>query len=131
MDEDLHRAIALLEQDAPDANPPVMVVLPPDAGEAIIGNRSGFIRLAIAALKAAQGTDQKFKKEPWVYQQDLDWTIDGLKFDASAHIYMPQKPSGWRRFRQKAFGLTVLLFLLGCFGIGFVTLVGWFFHNSK
>jgi hypothetical protein len=126
MDENLQTAIGLLETEAKGSeNPAAMVVLPPDMGDSILGNRGGFVLLAIAALKAAQGQDQKFAKEPWVCHEDVDWEIDGLKFDALAHMHLPEKPPKWRVWRSNMIEIAVMALLVGCFVVGLGTLVSW------
>jgi hypothetical protein len=132
MDEDLQTAIGLLEREAEqNEKTPAMVVLPPDMGDSMLGNREGFILLAVAALKAAQGQDQKFAKEPWVCHEDADWQIAGLKFDALAHMHLPEKPTKWQQRRQNASGLAIGLFLIGCFTTGVVTILHWAFRWPK
>jgi hypothetical protein len=126
MNEKIEAAIAFLEEESLTSDhPPSMVVMPPNMGESIVGNRGGFLRLSIAAAKAAQGQDQNLNKQPWVRHEDFDWQIKSLSFDDSAHIYLPEKPTKWQRRRQNALGLAVGLFLLGCLATGFITIVRW------
>jgi hypothetical protein len=126
MDEKIESAIALLEEEALKLEkPPAMVVMPPDMGESILGNRGGFIRLAVAAMKAAQGQNQNLNKQPWVCAEDFDWQIKGLSYDEYAHMHLPEKPTKWQIRRQSAIGLIVGLSLVGCFMVGFVTIIHW------
>src|SRR5260370_41186236 len=99
-----------LESDAPTA----MVVMPPDMGESILGNRGGFLRLAIATARAAQGQNQNLNKQPWVCHEDVDWQIEGLSYAEYAHIHLPEKPTKSQRTRQNAFVLSVISLLMGC-----------------
>jgi hypothetical protein len=92
MDEKIETAIALLEGEAAKSDkPPAMVVMAPDMGESILGNRAGFLRLAIAAVRASQGESQNLDMQPWVCHEDDDWQIRGLSFDEYAHMHLPEK----------------------------------------
>ena len=72
-------------------HPPAMIVLPPDAGF-ISGNSGGFVRLAIASLKAAKGEAQSFEGQPWVGAwEEYDWMLSGLTPDENAHKYLTLK----------------------------------------
>ena len=106
------------------ADPPAMIVLPPDSGQFIIGNSGGFVSLAIAALKAAQGEPQPFKDARWVGQKDLDWALKGLQHDPSAHIYLPPKPTIWLNILR----FIVPVFLMLCLAAGFVSVIRWGYH---
>jgi hypothetical protein len=132
MDEKIESAIALLEEEALTLDkPPAMVVMPPDMGESILGNRGGFIRLAVAAMRAAQGQNQDLIKQPWVCAEDFDWQIKSLSYDEYAHIHLPEKPTKWQRRRQNAIGLAVGLSLMGCLAVGFLTITHWVFSWPK
>jgi hypothetical protein len=126
MDEKIEAAIALLEEEAlKSEKPPAMIVMVPDHEKSILGNKGGFLRLAVAAVRASQGQNQNLDKQPWVCNEDLDWQIEGLSYHASAHIYLPEKATKWQRRRQNAIGLTVISLLMGCLAVGFVTIVHW------
>lgn len=71
--------------------------MPPDSGEFIIGNEAGFVLLAIAALKAAKGAEQRFKYEAWIGEAELDWGIAGLQPDGEAHLHLADDPSMHRQ----------------------------------
>jgi len=93
---EIEQAIALLETIKSDeGSSPAVVLMPPDSGEFIRGNSGGFVRLAIASLKAAQGQSQNFRGEPWIGIEEYDWILGGLKHDADAHLYLPKKKRGW------------------------------------
>lgn len=126
----ISHALALLDGPAENsAYPPAMVVLPPDSGNFILGNRDGFICLAVAALKAAQGEEQSFKGKPWVKIEDLDWGVRGLKLDPNAHIYLPTKRTRFQKAWRNVLGLLVVLLIVVCALIGFATVViGLFRH---
>ena len=102
----ISQALNILESDdVNSAHPPAIIILPPDSGQFIVGNRDGFIRLAVASLKAARGEEQPFKREPWVVVEDLDWSVAGLKHDASAHIYSRTQRTRlqhWHTHEQKS-----------------------------
>jgi len=118
-----------LENVQVDANrPPAVVVMPPDTGDFIIGNPEGFVRLPIAALKAARGEDQAFRKEPWWIDYELDWPLKGLKLDPSAHIYLPSTRSRPRRAWDTAWGVGAPLLAAVCLVVGLVTIVRWVIH---
>jgi hypothetical protein len=126
MNEKIEAAISLLEEETLKSDSlPAMVVMPPDMGDSILGNRGGYLLLAIAAMRAAQGQNQNWKKQPWVCHEDVDWQIEGLSYDEYAHLHLPEKPTKWQRRRQNALGLFVAVFLMGCLGIGFVTIIHW------
>jgi hypothetical protein len=109
----------------PEDKPPAMVVMPPDMGDSILGNRGGFFHLAIAALKAARGEEQKFEDAPWVYHNDIDWQIHGLKPDPNAHIYLPEKQTRFQQIKGAVLGYVLLFALVGLIVTGFVTFLGW------
>lgn len=125
MQDGIAEALARLEiiENTSD-KPPAMIVLPPDSGQFIIGNSGGFVSLAIAALKAAQGEPQPFKNARWVGEQDLDWALKGLQHDPDAHIYLPPTPTIW----LKTMRFIVPVFLMLCLVIGFASVVQWGYH---
>jgi hypothetical protein len=113
------QALALLEKPEIDvAHPPAVVVMPPDSGDFILGNRDGFVRLAVASPKADRGEAQSFKDKDWVRIEDLDWGISGLKPDPSAHI--------WRSGLGSLVVLLLVLFIL----VGSITTVRLALHVS-
>ena len=119
-------SLSLLEKIDPAApDPPAMIVMPPDSGDFIIGNSGGFVRLAIAALMAAQGQPQAFKNEAWVSVQDLDWGVQGLKLDPTAHIYLPPKRTRLQHIGGSLWGYCLLLLVVGVWVTGFVTILHW------
>jgi hypothetical protein len=126
MDEKIEAVLALLEEEAlKSEEPPATIVMVPNHEQSILGNRGGFLRLAIATVRAAQGHSQNLDKQPWFCNEDLDWQIKGLSFDDSAHTYLPKKKTEWLRRRQNALSLALGLFLLGCLTVGFLTIVHW------
>jgi len=117
---EISQAIALLETiENDEASSPAVVLMPPDSGEFIRGNSGGFVRLAIASLRAAQGQPQRFRDEPWIGVDEQDWILQGLKPDADAHVYLPKKKTGWLYDK-----VVLVLFafvgiaVLACFSIG-------------
>jgi hypothetical protein len=132
MDERIEAAIALLEEEAQKSEkPPAMIVMVPDNEKLILGNRGGFLRLAVAAVRASQGQNQNLDKQPWVCNEDLDWQIEGLSFDDYAHAYLPDKLTRRQRQRQNAINLFIGLSLVGCLAIGVVTIIHWIFGWPK
>jgi len=129
MDEEIARAIDVLEKALSDSDQPSAVVIqPPDSGEFILGNRGGFVHLAITSLKAALGKAQSFENESWLVIEDLDWGIKGLKPDESAHIYLQAKLTRTQRIRRSIFGF-LIVFLAALFLIvGSITIVRWIIH---
>ena len=102
------------------------VLMPPDSGEFIVGNEAGFVRLAIAALKAAKGAEQRFKGEAWIGEAELDWGIAGLKPDAEAHLHLADYPSMHRQsLLERLRGYALLAAILTPFVVGFVSIVLW------
>jgi len=127
-DEGIASALSVLENlTAEPGEPPAMVVMPPDSGAFMLGNRGGFIRLAVAALKAAQGQHQISKNEPWIVEGEAQVSVKGLKPDTSAHIYLPeiQTQKRFQRLRSSFLYSVLLLFLLTCSVIGLVTMCQW------
>src|SRR4051794_18958853 len=121
--EDLERVVAMLDAIPNDpAQPAATIVMPPDSGKFIIGNTGGFIRLAIAALKAAQGQKQGFKAEPWFSNEDLDWAVKGLEHDDSAHVYLPSRQTRIQRTINSFWGCTITLLIAVCILVGFVNI---------
>jgi hypothetical protein len=132
MNQEIDAAIALLEEEALNSDkPPAMVVLAPDMGESILGNRGGFLRLAIAAARAAQGHNQNLDEQPWVCHEDADWQIEGLKFDDLAHFHLPEKPTRWQNLRSQVIGAVVLLLFIACFVVGIGTIASWIFGRHR
>jgi len=109
--------------------PPATIVMPPDSGKFIIGNTGGFIRLAIASLKAAQGQKQDFKSEPWFRDADIDWTVKGLESDESAHVYLSPKLTRIQRIFRSIVGFLVPLLFAICLMVGVVTVVYWLYRH--
>ena len=102
--------------------------MPPDSDGFIIGNAQGFVNLAIASLKAAQGEEQSFKSYPWWVNYDLDWSLPGLKPDTSAHLYLPVERGGLRRLGHKAVGYGVFSLGAICLVVGLIVILRWLFH---
>jgi hypothetical protein len=127
--ERVEAALAILEEAQPDSTePPATVVMPPDSGDFIIGNSEGFVHLAIASLKAAQGEKQSFKNYPWWVNYELDWTIPGLKLDPRAHIFLPLAVTGFRLLWSKVWGYGAPLLAAMCLVVGVVTVIRWVMH---
>jgi hypothetical protein len=126
-DAAIDEAIRILEAEQMNSElPPAIVVMPPDTGEFIHGNRGGLVRLAIAALQAAKGEDQSFEKQPWVVDNDYDWGVQGFKYDALSHMELPPKrPKCWARVRAELAGYVTLLVLLTPFTVGLITMGTW------
>ena len=122
----VEEALIILEQYPwGESQPAATVVMPPDSEEFIIGNESGFVRLAIAALQAAQGEEQRFEKQEWVVAEDYDWGVRGFKPDEYAHLYLPEKLTKWQRVRQSIIGLTVLAVVLAIMLAGLISIGTW------
>jgi hypothetical protein len=124
----LETALETLEEIEDDStHPAAMIVLPPDTGF-INGNSGGFVQLAIASLKAAQGEPQSFKGQPWVGVYEYDWMLGGLTPDESAHIYLLPKKTRKSWIADKILLVVVAvfcIFLSACLSIGAFTI----FHS--
>jgi len=103
--------------------------MPPDSGKFIIGNTGGFIRLAIAALHAAQGQKQDFEGEPWFRNEDFDWTVKGLEPDDSAHVYLPPEQTRFKQIVGSIFSYMLMVLIVGCLLVGFVNIVHWLYRH--
>jgi hypothetical protein len=124
--EDVRTALEILENvEWGSGDPPAVIVMPPDSGEYMIGNAGGFVRLAVAALKAAQGEQQSFANEPWVNDYEMDWGVKGLKPDPSAHIYLPPTLTPRQRLWRGVWGYGAPLSLAICLAIGVITIIRW------
>jgi hypothetical protein len=122
-------ALALLEDvKETETEPPATVILPPDSGGFIIGNAQGFVKLAMASLRAAQGEEQSFKDYPWWVDCELDWSLPGLKPDPSAHVYLPPRRDGLRHLLIKAFGYGLFFTAAICLIVGIGTIIYWLRH---
>jgi hypothetical protein len=130
VEQEIARALEVLEAALPQLElPPAVVILPPDSGQFLIGNRGGFVHLAMASLKAAQGEEQRFKKVSWFVIEDLDWGVAGLKPDESAHIYLPAKQTRVQKAIRSATGLLVALLATVCLLVGFINIIRWIVHS--
>lgn len=122
-------ALEMLGSLQSDANrPPAAVVMPPGQGDFIVGNSGGFVQLAIAALRAAGGEEQLFKKESWWIDYDLDWSIKGFKPDPDAHIYLPPTKTRFQNLWRNLLGLCVVAAILTSLLVGAVTIFTWLMH---
>ncbi len=124
--EKIDTALLLLEEVTADImHRPAVVVMPPDSGAFVIGNKGGFLQLAIASLKAAQGEQQKFNNAPWITGLELDWGLSGFKPDENAHTYMTKSRSGFRLLLNQLAKYIILSLIVGIFISGFVTALHW------
>jgi hypothetical protein len=119
-------ALAALEQARlATEESPAIIRLAPDSDAYVLGNRDGYVQLAIASLKAAQGHNQSFKNVPWVDTEEEDWGLHGLRYDSSAHVYLrsPETRLGkfWSAFIPLALAVCCLVGL-GTIGYGVVHL---------
>ena len=129
MNDSIEEVVALLEgvsSNSPET--PAMIFLPPDSGDFIIGNQGGFVRLAIASLKAAQGERQLFKNKPWISDDDLDWSSRGLKYDEHAPLHLPAKRTLFQKILRSILGFSLMGIFLVCFVVGLITTFHWFFR---
>jgi hypothetical protein len=125
--ERIDAALATLEQASlgQDQPPAIVRLAPPDNSAYLLGNRDGFVQLAIASLRAARGQDQSFKKVPWICEEDLDWGLLGLKYDSSAHMSLRPPQKWWGKLLSTVLLLALLLCLLvglGAIGYGVIHL---------
>jgi hypothetical protein len=121
---EIAQAIALLENiDEDPAYPPSVILMSPDSGNFINGNAGGFVHLAIASLRAAQGEQQSFKNASWVGVDETDWILHGLTPNADAHLYRPTK----RRKLNDRVALVLAAILgiavMACFSVGLLDIV--------
>ncbi len=94
--------------------------MPPDSGDFIRGNRAGYAHLAIACLLAAQGQDQSFVKEKWVVADEMDWGLNGLKFDSAVE---PEQIKVKVGFWRQLIGFSLVILLAFIFVLGLVEVV--------
>jgi hypothetical protein len=129
-DESIEVAIKTLEQASLDSEEgPAVIRLAPDNDAYVLGNREGYLKLAIASLRAAQGNDQSFKDTPWISTEELDWGLSGLRYDSAAHTYLRLPRTRAGRVRDKLFLLasSVLgIVILGTFCVGLIEIISWF-----
>jgi hypothetical protein len=121
----MYEAQAILEllANAP-SDPPPVVVVPSEGGGLIKGNRAGLIRLALVALRAARGEEQKFE-ETWAVQDELAGTIDGISLDAYAHYDLPKKFTRWDRIKSSIILFVVVVIIAVVFVAGIQTASYW------
>ena len=128
--EHIDLALAALEQASLESEEiPAIIRLAPDADAYVLGNREGYVKLAIASLKAAQGDNQSFKDTEWVGTEELDWGLSGFRYDSEAHTYLrpPKTPVG--KVRDKFFLVLFSILgiaIVGIFSIGLVEFISWF-----
>jgi hypothetical protein len=129
-DQSIEVAISALEQASIDSiQSPAIVRLAPDNDAYVLGNRDGYVKLAIASLRAAQGNDQSFKDTPWVSTEELDFGFSGLRYDPAAHTYLRPPRTRVGRVTDK---LLLLVFsvlgiaVLGTFSVGLIHIISWF-----
>lgn len=128
-EEEIAKALALLEGPNADSDDsPAIVVLPPDSNAFVVGNRGGFVNLAVASLKAAQGKEQSFKKESWIAEDDLDWGIKGFKPDANAHTRLAELTRPQRL--GNLIGCSVLVVVALFFIVGLIAVIRWIGHST-
>ena len=127
MNERIDAAIIALEEARPAPEEvPAIIRLAPDTDAYVLGNREGYVQLAIASLKAAQGADQSFSDVAWVGTEELDWGLKGLRYDATADKYLPRPKTRVSRIRDK-FLLVVFavigIVVLAATSIGFIDII--------
>jgi hypothetical protein len=128
-DEQMYEAQVTLELLAnTPSDPPPVVVVPSEGGGLIKGNQAGLIRLALVALKAARGEEQKFE-ETWVVQDELAGTIDGIWLDNYAHYDLPKKFSRWERIRSSIILYVVVAAVAVIFVVGVQTAGYWLWRH--
>ncbi len=122
----IEQVLVLLEEELQECNRPTIVAVSPESSGYLSGNRGGFVRLAIAALKAAEGVKQDFRKQEWVRCQEYDWVLGGFEYDESAHIYQAPDPltkPWWKRKLNNALGILVLALVFALIVIGFISVI--------
>jgi hypothetical protein len=127
-DEVIVEALRLLDTYPPDdpTKPPAAVFCPPDRGSFLLANRDGFVKLAIASLRAGQGVQQKFDKTtPWFHSEDMDWVLTGLTPDEEAHNYLPKKETRLRQFFTWLLGVLIVAIILLGLIVGVLTVFHW------
>jgi hypothetical protein len=125
-DARVQQALVLLDQELLECDRPTIVSASGESPSYLMGNRGGFVRLAIACLKAAGGERQEFRKQDWVRCQDYDWVLGGFEYDESADTYLapdPRTKPWWKRKLGNALGLLILALVFVLIGIGFISVV--------
>jgi hypothetical protein len=133
MSETIEGVMSLLEVKAQRNETPSTIVMLPFKDDSIRGNSGGFIRLAIAALRASQGENQRFSEKAWVKQGEFI-TVQGLTFDSDAHRWEPKRLSNgleWKRWRQSITAWLIILSVLLCLAVGFGTITHWLWLAVK
>ncbi len=128
LDSGISESLAALERIELGADDPPALIVPPAYEDPYFrGNAGGFVRLAIAALKVAQGQEQTLRNEPWVCNQDFDWGLEGLKLDPLAHLDLPPKRTHMQRRLGSLLGIGLGLCLAAIWVIGLVRTLSWIF----
>jgi len=86
----------------------------------ILGNRAGFLRLAILALEAAQGDNIQFKNHAWIEEEG--WRITGFTYVEA--IAQPQLDPPFWRSPQQIFGWLFVSAIAGIFLLGLLSALG-------
>jgi len=125
-DKQVHQALAILEQVAntPEEYPAVVVV-PSEGGDLIKGNQAGLLRIAISALKASTGKDQRFENATVIVQDEYGSTIDGIGLDNYAHYDLPKKFTRWERIKSSIILFVVVAIVAVIFLAGTQTAGHW------
>ncbi len=127
---EIEQAIDVLERALSDSDlPPAVVIQPPDSGEFILGNRNGFVCLAMACLKAAMGKVQSFENESWIVAIEHDWGLKGLQPDENAHIYLPTKLTRSQKIRRSTILFLIFSLIVLWLAIGLITSIRWIIHS--
>jgi hypothetical protein len=115
----IDQAIGLLE-GVESSHPPAVTYGAPD--EFVHGNQAGLVRLAIAALRTAQGQDQLLEREPWLLSADIDSPLSGFKYDKLTHMELPEKPTRIQSMKNSLILVSVLGFVTVAFIAGLANL---------
>ena len=105
-----------LESVVSNSSQPIVTAYGGDStGVELIGNRPGFIRLAITSLEAAQGNNINFEHHTWLRATD-GVRLDGFSYD-EAGGEVPEI-SKFRARMTQIFGFVIVLLIAGIFVLG-------------
>jgi hypothetical protein len=117
---------ALRALDSAATTDPTPAIFPPvEPGEPIRGNETGFLCLATACLRAAQGLDQSFSEEGWLIGTAAPKEISGLEFDRMAHMDIPKPRTRGETVRASVYLVLLSLALVIPYFIGMLTSFQW------
>jgi len=129
-DEQVKDALKILEQVASTPiDVPAVVVVPSEGEGSITGNRYGLIRLAVSALRASAGENQRFEDSSLAVQDEYGTTFHGVALDDYAHYDLPKESTRWERIKSATILLAFVAVIAVIFVAGIQTTSHWLWNR--